>query len=201
MNVMMKAYFSPPLVIFLLFCSTVAAQMAPDESERLRGLVGFAQGTVVVVTPLDKLPVDRRVFRVFLAVGSEKSRRDYYARKIKEWNRRKLRHLASLKIVERQDQADIVLARDELSDKPEKSTRSTLVFEQEFHPSPIAGGKQVKHTQTYLTVRAKVYVLRPLGDRIEVLREVLYEETRKEGKIEPVTDMLWISLLTLLSGP
>lgn len=190
------------LAIPLAFCCTVAAQTAQNETARLRESLGLASDKKIVSAALDKLPVGSRPLRVFLAVGSEKKRRDYYARQIKQWNRYKMRQLASLELVQSLDRADIILARYELAEKPELSTSSIIVYEPFFDPlTRTTRSKPVKQTNSFLTVPVRVYVLRPAEERIEILRENYYMETRKTGEIEPIADMLWISLVELLSGP
>lgn len=185
----------------LAFFSSSAAQSASSETERLRELLGLPGGSVIVATELDKLPVGNRPFRVFLATGTENRRRDYYERKIKQWNRHKIRHLASLEVVENLNDADLILARHEL-ETPKRTTEPVTVWEEHFDPlTKIRSARRVKITRNYLTVLVKVYVLRRVDERTEILRETVYKEARKEGDIKPVADMLWISLLTLLSGP
>ena len=186
--------------LVLALGSSIPAQSSPDEIQRLRELLGLESGKDLAIASSPKLPAGSRSLRIFLATGSDKRIRNYYARQIKQWNRYKDSYLATLELVQDINRADVILAKYKLNEKAETSKSSLTVYEQIYDPTTrTTTPRPVIGTVYSRSVRVNGYILRRVGTEIEILRQGVFTDTTSEGS--RLHDGLWIAFLELLSAP
>lgn len=183
-------------VIFLSAIS-VFSQTQQEEFKRLREVLSVPETTEITVASNSSLSAGKS-FKIFIATGLDMIARENLRGWIAEWNKKKGKKYSMLEIVGVISEADIVLARYTLKDKPVTETESRVVTGTVFDPATNkVTARPVTKTDSYTQVPAYGYILeRKSPGKFEIIWR--YNSPTSIYETKETAKQLWLDLENLL---